>query len=373
MDLDDSAVTGPGGLLERFAQLPDPRARRGRRHPLAALLVVAAAAVLAGARSSAATGQFSRAVPQATLARLGTWQRPWSTWHVAPSETTLRWVLQQVDADELDRVVGGWLAGQAAAGHGPVAVDGKVLRGARQPGGHQAHLSAALTHDSGTVLAQREVVATTNETTQLAPLLDGVGLAGRVVTADALHPPPARPATWPSGAPTTCSPSRATSRAWPRRPAGWLPRSFPPAHTTVDRGHGRIERRSLHAAPARTTFPGARQVLVLTRHVTGLKGGKPRTEVADGITSLDACRAGPARLGVLVRGQWQIENRAHWVRDVTSGEDRSQVRAGHGPQVMACLRNLAVSLLRLAGEANIAAGLRDTAWERSRAFALPGT
>jgi hypothetical protein len=68
--------------------------------------------------------------------------------------------------------VGGWLAEQAAADHGPIAVDGKVLRGARQPGGHQAHLFAALTHDSGTVLAQREVVATTNETTQLAPLLE---------------------------------------------------------------------------------------------------------------------------------------------------------------------------------------------------------
>jgi predicted transposase YbfD/YdcC len=80
--------------------------------------------------------------------------------------------------------------------------------------------------------------------------------------------------------------------------------------------------------------------LVLTRHTTDLTGGHPRTEVAYGITSLDAARAGPARLAVLVRGQWQIENRAHWVRDVTFAEDRSQVRAGHGPQVMATLRIL---------------------------------
>src|SRR6266545_1470356 len=172
--------------------LPDPRGRRGRRHPLATLLVIAAAAVLTGARSFAAIGQFSRTLPQATLARLGTFKRPWSTWHVAPSETTLRWVLQQVDADELDRIVGGWLAEQAAAGQGPIAVDGKVLRGARGPGGHQVHLLAALAHDSGTVLAQRAVAATTNQTTQLAPLLDGVDLAGRVVTADALHTTPAQ-------------------------------------------------------------------------------------------------------------------------------------------------------------------------------------
>ena len=112
---------------------------------------------------------------------------------------------------------------------------------------------------------------------------------------------------------------------------------------------------------------------MLTRHVTDLEGGKPRTEVCYAITSLDAARADPTRLGVLVRGQWQIENRAHWVRDVTFDEDRSQVRTASGPQVMACLRNLAISLLRLAGEANIAAGLRNTAWDRSRAFALLGT
>jgi len=79
--------------------------RHGRRHPLGGLLAIAAAAVLAGARSFAAIGQFSKGVPQATLARLGTWRRPYSDWHVAPSETTLRWVLQQLDADELDRVL----------------------------------------------------------------------------------------------------------------------------------------------------------------------------------------------------------------------------------------------------------------------------
>ena len=92
--------------------------------------MITAAALLAGARSFATIGRFSPTLPQATLARLGTWQRPCSTWHVAPSETTLRCVLQRVDADELDRVVGGWLAEQAAADCGPIAVDGKVCRAA---------------------------------------------------------------------------------------------------------------------------------------------------------------------------------------------------------------------------------------------------
>src|SRR6266487_4983310 len=128
VELDDGSVGGAGGLLERLGQLSDPRSRHGRRHPLAGLLAIAAVAVLTGARSFTAIGEFSQQVPQATLARLGIWQRPHSSWHVAPSETTLRCVLQHLDADELDRVVGGWLAEQAAADCGPIAVDGKVCR-----------------------------------------------------------------------------------------------------------------------------------------------------------------------------------------------------------------------------------------------------
>ncbi len=126
--------------------------------------------------------------------------------------------------------------------------------------------------------------------------------------------------------------------------------------------------------PAELGFPHAKQVLVIQRHTTDLAGGHPRTEVCYGITSLDAARADPARLGGLVRGQWEIENRLHWVRDVIFDEDRSQVRTGHGPQVMATLRNLAVSLLRLAGHPNIAQGVRWTGRDQtgSRAFGLLG-
>lgn len=68
--------------------------------------------------------------------------------------------------------------------------------------------------------------------------------------------------------------------------------------------------------------------------------------------------AAPARLLALLRGHWAIENRVHYVRDRTFDEDRSQVRTRHAPQIMATLRNLALSLLRLAGAPNIAAALR---------------
>jgi Immunity protein 21/DDE_Tnp_1-associated len=141
VDLDAASVGGPGGLLERLGALRDPRSRHGRRHALGGLLAIAAAAVLAGARSYTAIAEFAGEVPQATLARLGIFRRPYSNWYVTPSERTLRRVLQQVDAGELDRVVGGWLAEQQSASatgeRGAVAVDGKTVRGAVGPDGRQ--------------------------------------------------------------------------------------------------------------------------------------------------------------------------------------------------------------------------------------------
>ncbi len=86
--------------------------------------------------------------------------------------------------------------------------------------------------------------------------------------------------------------------------------------------------------------------------------GKKQVEVSYAITSLPATAAGARRLLTISRGHWGIENRLHWVRDVTFDEDRSQVRTGAAPQVLAALRNLVISLVRRAGHSNIAAALR---------------
>jgi len=84
-------------------------------------------------------------------------------------------------------------------------------------------------------------------------------------------------------------------------------------------------------------------------------------EVSYAITSVPPRQATAARLLRLLRGHWGIENRLHWVRDVTFDEDRSQVRCGAAPQVLAAGRNLAVALLRRAGYPCIAAALRTLA------------
>ena len=99
---------------------------------------------------------------------------------------------------------------------------------------------------------------------------------------------------------------------------------------------------------------------------------KFRIETVHGLSSLSSKRATRARLLALSRGHWTIENRLHWVRDVTFDEDRSRVRKGPGAQVTASLRNLAISLLRLAGARYIAPALRHCARSDSLALRLLG-
>jgi hypothetical protein len=108
-------------------------------------------------------------------------------------------------------------------------------------------------------------------------------------------------------------------------------------------------------------FPHHRQTACVERVTTDLNGNPLRKETTYLITSLDEKRATPARLLELNRGHWAIENSLHWVRDVTFDEDRSQVRRKSAPRLMATLRNLAISILRLAGHRNIAQALREFA------------
>jgi len=119
-------------------------------------------------------------------------------------------------------------------------------------------------------------------------------------------------------------------------------------------------------------FPHLAQVFLVHRYTTDLHGGSPRSELVYGVSSLAPEQTSPARLLRLNRNQWSIENKVHWVRDVTFDEDRSRVRKQSGPQVMATLRNLAISLLRMAGVINIAQGLRRCSWKMIRALRLIG-
>ena len=108
-------------------------------------------------------------------------------------------------------------------------------------------------------------------------------------------------------------------------------------------------------------FPHAAQAIQIVRRrkLPGKKKWSRETVYA--ITSLTAVQASPAELAAIIRGHWMIEDRLHWVRDMDFDEDRSQIRTGSGPRVMASLRNLVLTILRLAGAISIAAALRHHA------------
>ncbi|MHA6797410.1 ISAs1 family transposase (plasmid) [Pseudonocardia bannensis] len=151
-----------------------------------------------------------------------------------------------------------------------------------------------------------------------------------------------------------------------RRQLAELPwRQVTEGHRSAETSHGRWEIRVLKTVTiaAGIAFPHARQAIQIVCRTrpnsarTGKKG-RWRTETVYAITDLPPHQARPEELAAWIRGHWQIENGLHWVRDVTYGEDLSTIRTGAGPQVMATLRNLAISVHRLTGTANIAATLR---------------
>lgn len=141
------------------------------------------------------------------------------------------------------------------------------------------------------------------------------------------------------------------------------------------KGHGRIERRRIWVSTVlrgSTWFPYIEQCFRIERDTTDLAGRPLRRDTAYGVTSCLPEEVSPATLLHLVQGHWSIENKVHWVRDVTFDEDRSQIRTGSGPQTMASLRNFAISACRLAGHPNIAQATRHDNAHRAEALTLIG-
>lgn len=180
-DVNRLPMDGAGGLIEALATVPDPRHRRGVRHPVRGLLVVAVAAVLAGARGFQAIAEFAAELAPDVLRRLGL---PRGT---PPSVKCFRLTLQRLDGEGFDRVLSAWLVRQQILTGHVVAIDGKALRGSATATTPAQHLLSAILPDLGVVVAQQAVSAKTNEIPCAVPLLASLPLAGAIVTADALH------------------------------------------------------------------------------------------------------------------------------------------------------------------------------------------
>lgn len=353
-------------LLSVLESVPDPRDKRGVRYPFAGILAVAITAVIAGARSFAAIGQWAADATAEQLESFGL------TRDSAPDESTLRKLFARIDADALDRAVGVWMWTRitTVGDRRVIALDGKTVRGARtRPDGQAPHLIAAFDHDAGAVIGQVAVDAKSNEIPAARTLLGQLDLAGVVVTMDAMHTQ-TDTANLIIGAEADYVFTVKRNMPSLHRGLKVLPWKDVPATRQTERSRGRRVTRTVRvvSVPDWIDFPGAAQVAQLRRTVT--KAGKKTVEVVYLITSADHIAALPVTLAGWVQGHWGIENRLHYVRDVSYREDESQVRTGQAPRIMATCRNIAVSLLRLNGWDNIAAGLRHHAADRNRAVKL---
>ncbi|MDQ2755222.1 MAG: ISAs1 family transposase [Actinomycetota bacterium] len=353
-------------LLELLATVPDPRDPRGVRYPLVGILAAAVTAVMGGARSFAAIEEWAEDLPVGHRTRIGL-----GAGCASPDESTLRKLFARLDPDHLDRALGAWVWTRThdVDGQRVIALDGKTVRGARTATTSAPHLVAALDHTTGSVVGQVQVAAKSNEIPAVRDLLACFNLSGVVVTVDAMHTQTdtADAITSAGGAYVFTIKSNTPTLA---RQLKALPWKDVPPHTTTVTSHGRRATRTIKSltAPTWIGFPGAAQVAQVRRTVT--TNGKKTVEVVYLITSAPHTVAPPAVLAAWVQGHWAIENRLHWVRDVTFDEDRSQVRTGHTPRIMATLRNTAISVLRLTGWDSIAKGLRHHGRNPERTLTL---
>ena len=364
------------GLLSVLTLVPDPRKRRGRRFGLVFVLAVATACALAGAKTFREIGDQAADLPQDILRELGGQLHPLLRRVIAPSETRIRTLVHAIDAEILDEVIGGWLRDLADAGRldgllTAIAIDGKWLRGVLDG---QVKLFAALLQEQKVIIAQHRIPGETTETTQVKQLLEPVDLRNAVVSADAVH---AQRETAAYIAGPEADGGRgsdyflfvkgnrpklqravfdAIQQDWPRDPD----------HTETDYGHGRTIRRSIWVTDAGDIdFPQADRVARIRRDRYDLDGWLISKEIVHAVTSLGENQADAADLARIARGQWGIES-VHWLRDTTWAEDANTGYAGNGPQVMVTLRNLALSLLYLAGVTEITRTLQAITRDRYR-------
>jgi predicted transposase YbfD/YdcC len=364
------------GMLEVLALAPDTRKRRGRRFALVFILAVAVACVLAGAKSFREIGDHAADLPQEVLARLGGTPHPLLRRIAAPSEKRIRTLVQGLDAENLDQLIGGWLRDLARAGRlepllTAIAVDGKWLRGV---GDGQVKLFAAMLHEEKMIIAQHRIPDETTETTQVRELLEPADLRNAVITADAAH---AQRETAQYIAGRAEDGGRESdyflfvkgNQPGVQRAVFDLIQAAgrkAPDHVELDYRHGRVIKRSLWVTGAGgLDFPQVTRVARIRRDRYDITGALISKEIVHAVTTLDTGQASAADPAAIARGQRGTET-VHWLRDTAWAEDANTGYAGNGPQVMATFRNIAVSLLYHAGVTEITRTLQAIGRNRTR-------
>ena len=386
-------------------QVTDPRRKQGRRYSLTSIILLALAALLSNHLSELAIAEWGAGQSDEIKKALGFANG------VTPHQTTIQRLFRRVSAEELESAFRRIFLPivnprTEKRGEQAVSIDGKAHRGRlkfEEKQGYPVHAVSLVDHQTGIVLTQGHVekidvepegepvaVATTiplsaaqeqeeheakkqkSELAVACRLIQHIDWEGRVLTGDALY--------CQRG---LCSALRLAGGDYvflvkgnqphlledlqvlfappaPAKRAGESVLRLPEQHAqTTEKAHGRVEIRSIRVSSelrGYSDWPGLEQVLELRR--CWQSKGVWKEAVRYGVSSLPATIANPERLLTLKRGHWTIENRLHYIKDVTMGEDKSTLHCANGPKIMAALRNTALSLLRHAGVSSIAARMR---------------
>ncbi len=337
---------------DHFAELPDPRIARAKRHALLDIVTIALCAVICGADSWVEVERFGRA------------KRAWLQTRLPlangiPSHDTFGRVFAALDPMAFETAFLGWVQTLVTATDGAVvAIDGKTLRRSHdRPQGREAlHLVSAWATTNGVVLGQVATDAHANEITAIPTLLDALVLDGVTVTIDALGCQTAIAGQIVAGggdyvlALKENQPTLHELVAHHFAVTATVPDASQATHRTIGKDHGRLEIRTCTATDTPTvlawldpdqTWPGLRSIAAVE--------GERRigdTITRDTRSYLTSLPADAGRIGTAVRAHWGIENGLHWVLDVAFREDDCRVRSGHAAETFAVLRHIALSLLR---------------------------
>ena len=355
-----------------LAEVVDPRNNKGKRHPLESILGLLVVGFMCGHKGYTSIATWARNQTQLSKA-LG------FTHEKTPCAATLHNVLKILDVEAVEKVLTQWvnkvvesrpdLKGCLNA----VAIDGKTMRASQKSGAIPSHLLSVVSHELGITLTQIGVCDKTNEIPISIEILNAFDVSNKVITTDALlTQKPFCQAIINAGGDYVLpvkmnqkSLFSAIEKLFQDTPdtADTDLRIHPvlgepyDIHKTVEKAHGRLETRCLKASTSLNEYldwPGVSQVFQYRYSYKDLNTGEEKHKIHYGITSLSPKEASAERLLSLRRGHWSIENKSHWMRDTLLGEDTSSVRSGAIPQVMAALRNTALSVFRFTGATRIA-------------------
>lgn len=346
-------------LRQVLVEVADPRSEQGQRHEFIAILMLVCAAMLCGYDNPNQITTWGQSLELEFLRDLG-FKRG-----VAIAKSQLYAVLSQIDVVQLEQLLGAWAESvlqelDLDASLLAVALDGKTLRGSKKMGADLAHLLSAVSHGLGLTLYQVGVDHKTNEIPLAQELLKGLLIEGRVFTMDALLTQRQLAQTIVDHKGDYFMLAKGNQANLQQDIMAYfadLPTPVVPHTTTLELGHGRLERRTLYATTELNdylTWPAVGQAGLIERvRIAKATGQLLSHERVCFVTSLTPHRASPTQLLQLNRGHWTIENKSHYVRDVSFNEDASRVRKGASAQVMAAFRNVTLTVLRRGGVTRI--------------------